>query len=257
VEKTAPKQVGKGGNPYVPYPVRIDKVTVETTDNMLKTFDLVFLDKEDEEAFAYEPGQFAELSLLGKGESPIGIASSPTEKGFLRLTVNKVGLVTQELHAMEEGDVMGVRGPMGNWYPYERMKGADIVIVGGGFAFTTLRAFIVWLLDPSHRGDYGNITVIYGARNTGLLLYRDELAEWAKRDDITLYQCIDWKFGPEGPIEEAAEEGWIPVNMKAPGETKISEGQTTFTAFVPQMVEAAAPGSENAGGLVCGPPIMI
>ena len=257
MEKSAATQVGKAGNPYVPYPVRIDRIKVETEDNMLKTFDLVFLDKEDEEAFRYEPGQFAELSILGKGESPIGIASSPTEKGFLRFTVNKVGLVTRKLHQLEEGDHMGVRGPMGNWYPYEKMKGANIVIIGGGFAFTTLRAFIVWLLDPAHRGDYGNIEVVYGARNPNLLLYSDDLAEWARRDDINVFRCIDWKFGPDGPIEEAAAEGWIPVNLKAPGETKMPEGVSTFTAFVPQMAEAVAPSSENAWAIVCGPPIMI
>ncbi len=257
MEQTAPRQVGKANNPYLPYPVKIDKIKIETEDKMLKSFDLVFLEKEDEKAFQYEPGQFAELSLLGKGESPIGIASSPTEKGFLRFTVNKVGLVTNTLHEMEEGDTMGVRGPLGNWYPYEKMKGGNIVVIGGGFAFTTLRAFTVWLLDESHRGDYGNIQVIYGARTPGMLLYTEELAGWSRRDDISLYQCIDWKFGPEGPIEEAAAEGWIPVNMKAPGQTKIPEGQSRFTAFVPQMVEAAAPSAKDSWAIVCGPPIMI
>ncbi|MEJ2023527.1 MAG: heterodisulfide reductase subunit F, partial [Deltaproteobacteria bacterium] len=70
-------------NPYLPYPVRIDDIITETADRNLKTFKFTFLNPEDEEKFAYIPGQFAELSIPGKGEIPIGIASSPTEKGFV------------------------------------------------------------------------------------------------------------------------------------------------------------------------------
>ena len=119
-------------NPYLPYPVRIDSIVTETEDRNLKTFTLVFKNPEDEARFAYTPGQFAELSVAGQGESPIGIASSPTEKGFIKFTVNKVGRVTSHLHSMKEGDVMGVRGPMGNWYPWETLEGKNIVIIGGG-----------------------------------------------------------------------------------------------------------------------------
>jgi NAD(P)H-flavin reductase len=212
---------------------------------------------EDEERFQYWPGQFAELSILGKGESPIGIASSPTEKGFLRFTVMKVGLVTTALHSLEVGDHMGVRGPMGNWYPIEEMKGQNVVVIGGGFAFTTLRSLIVYMLDPANRGDYGEITCIYGARNPGLLCYRDELEEWSKRDDIKLYRCIDWKFGPEGPVEAPAAEGWEAINLKDPGSTVLPEGVSKFTAFVPQLVAAVKPSAENTYAIICGPPIMI
>ena len=73
-------------NPYLPYPVRIEQITTETEDRNLKTFKLVFLNKEDEEQFSYIPGQFCELSIAGKGEIPIGVASSPTEQGFLLFT---------------------------------------------------------------------------------------------------------------------------------------------------------------------------
>ena len=69
-------------NPYLPYPVRIDKIITETEDRNLKTFRFVFLNPGDEKKFSYTPGQFAELSIAGKGESPIGIASSPSGKPF-------------------------------------------------------------------------------------------------------------------------------------------------------------------------------
>ncbi len=87
-------------NPYLPKPVLIEDIIVKTEDRSLKTFKLTFIHREDEKSFSYLPGQFAELSIAGKGEIPIGIASSPTEKGFLSFTVNRVGVVTKYLHSI-------------------------------------------------------------------------------------------------------------------------------------------------------------
>lgn len=218
------------GNPYLPYPVRIDQIITETEDRNLKTYKFVFLNPEDEITFAYRPGQFAELSIAGQGEIPIGIASSPTEKGFLLFTVNKTGLVTTFLHNMREGEIMGVRGPLGNWYPLDQMEGKNIVIVAGGFAFTTLRSTIVYLLDPANRKRFKDISVIYGARTPGMLLYKDELAAWEARDDIKVHITVDGTDDPD----------W-----------KYNIG------FVPAITEKKAPQAQDAFALVCGPPIMI
>ncbi|NTW38018.1 MAG: heterodisulfide reductase subunit F [Syntrophobacteraceae bacterium] len=217
-------------NPYLPYPVRIESVVTETEDRNLKTFKLVFLNPEDEARFNYNPGQFAELSVAGLGEIPIGIASSPTEKGFLKFTVNKVGKVSSHLHNMSAGEIMGVRGPMGNWYPWELLEGKNVVIIGGGFAFTTLRSSIVYMLDPANRPRFGDISVVYGARSPGLLLYKDELAAWERRDDIQMHITVDGTSDPD----------W-----------KYNVG------FVPTVTKQKAPGSENAYAIICGPPIMI
>ncbi len=218
-------------NPYLPYPVRIDEITVESEDRSLKTFKFVFKNPGDEEKFAYNAGQFAELSIAGKGEIPIGIASSPVEKGFIKFTVNRAGVVTSHLHNMAVGDTMGVRGPLGNWYPWEQLEGKNILIVGGGFAFTTLRSSIIYILDPANREKFGDITVVYGARSPGMLLYKDELIEWEKRDDINMHITVDGTDDPD----------W-----------KYNVG------FVPPVTEEKAPqGNEDSYAIVCGPPIMI
>jgi len=216
-------------NPYLPYPMRVDQITIENDERDLKTFKVVFLDPEHEKAFDYVPGQFAELSVLGVGECPIGIASSPTEQGYLLFTVKKTGVVTGELHNAKEGRVIGIRGPLGRPYPLERMKGKDVVIVGGGFAFTTLRALTRYLLDKAHREDYGKLTVVYGARNPGELLYKEELREWEAREDLETAITVD-----KGDADWKGREG-----------------------FVPAVLEEVAPNSENALLVVCGPPIMI
>lgn len=216
-------------NPYLPYPVRIDKIVIETEDRNLKSFKFVFLNTDDRKAFDYTPGQFAQLSVTGKGEIPIGIASSPTEGDHLLFTVNKMGLVTTALHNLSEGDIMGVRGPLGNSYPFDKMKGKDVVIIGGGYAFTTLRSTMVYMLDEKNRADFGKITLIYGARTPGMLLYKDTLEEWSKRDDISYNVTVD---------------------REAPGWKGI-------VGFVPAVTEKVAPSPNNAIAIICGPPIMI
>ena len=218
-------------NPYLPYPVRIDEITIETEDKNLKTFRLVFINPDDEETFSYKAGQFAELSVAGKGEVPIGIASSPSEKGYLMFTINKVGLVTTALHCMKPGDIMGIRGPLGNSYPWDILKGKNVVIIGGGFAFTTLRSSIIYMLDPANRPNFKEIHVIYGARSPGMLLYKNELAAWESRDDINMHITVD---GTDDP-------NW-----------KYNVG------FVPTVTEQKAPqGNNDTYAIICGPPIMI
>lgn len=216
-------------NPYIPIPVEVSKIVTEVDTKDIKTFRFTFVNPEDEKRFAYQPGQFAELSIYGKGESPIGIASSPTQPGYLEFTVQRAGVVTQALHGMEEGQRMGVRGPLGNSWPLEFLEGKNVVIVGGGFAFTTLRSLINYMIFGENRSRFGKITVIYGARNPGLLLYKEELAAWAARGDIDLNVTVD-----------KGDEGW-----------KGREG------FVPTVTKEVAPSAENAVAVVCGPPIMI
>ena len=214
-------------NPYLPLSMRVERIRDETDDRTIKTFELAFARPEDVAGFAHRPGQFCELSLLGVGEAPFGIASAPCEAG-LRFTVKHAGVVTAALHGLAPGDVVGVRGPLGNGFPMEALRGRDLVVIGGGFAFTTLRALIVELLT-SGRDQYGHLTAIYGARTPGLLMYRDDLAAWAAHDDVTVVPTID---GPS--------EGW--------------DGRV---GFVPAVLGEVAPSAANATAIICGPPAMI
>jgi sulfhydrogenase subunit gamma (sulfur reductase) len=216
-------------NPYIPMLTRVINIVSENKVNDIKTLELEFKKEDDYKAFNYIPGQFAEISLIGKGECPIGIASSPTEEGSIKFTIKKMGEVTSGFHNCEIGDIIGVRGPCGNGWPIEEMKEKNIVVIGGGFAFSTLRSLIIYLLDEKYRKDYKDITVIYGNRDSGEVLYRDALEEWKKRDDINVVLTIDRE-----------EKEW---------DEKVG--------FVAPVVKEVGPSPNNSVAVVCGPPIMI
>ncbi len=212
-------------NSYLPFVEKIQKITIETEDRMLKTLE-ISLPLEHREKFDFLPGQFCQLSVLGKGEAPFGIASSPGEM-FLKFTINKIGMVTTAIHQLSPGDEISLRGPLGNAYPVKEFTGKDLVIIGGGFAFTTLRSLVLSLLE--NRNQFGNITIIYGARTPGMFLYQKELAEWKKRNDLDLHLTID-----------QSQEGW-----------------KELVGFVPDIVGTLSPPSKNAYAVICGPPLML
>jgi sulfhydrogenase subunit gamma (sulfur reductase) len=217
-------------NPYLPYPVLIDDIIQENEVRDLKTFKLVFRREEDRRAFAYLPGQFAELSVFGRGEAPFGIASSPTEAGHLLFTVKRAGTVTTALHEAETGAGLGVRGPLGKSFPWQRLEGRNILVVSGGFAFTTLRSSLVYMLDAANRGRFESIQVLYGVREPAEFLYKQLLAQWQESKDLDLTLTVDRK--PETP--------W--------------QGRV---GLVPNVLKELAPPAANTLALVCGPPVMI
>lgn len=216
-------------NPYIPKIITTTGIVTENDVNDLKTFKFEFKDPNDYKNFNYIPGQFAELSYFGLGECPIGIASSPTEEGHLLFTVKKVGQVTSALHDSKLGQVLGIRGPLGNGWPVEEMKGKNVIIIGGGFAFSTLRSLTKYILHPDHRKDYGDLIVIYGARGPSELCYKEDLKEWENMSELDLVLTVD-----------KGDDTW-----------------TKKVGYVPTITKEVAPSSNNSLAAVCGPPIMI
>jgi NAD(P)H-flavin reductase len=217
--------MGSIHNPYLPELGTVIKIIEETPN--IKSFQVVLNNPEKMKSFTFEPGQVGQLSLFGVGESTFVINSSPTRMEFLQFSVMKAGEVTSALHELAEGDQVGVRAPLGNWFPYEQMKGKKILFIGGGIGLAPLRTLILFMLD--NRGDYGDITIIYGARTPNDLCYKEELKEWEARTDLNLILTVDAEF-PE----------W-----------------DKRVGLVPNVLKEIAPSPENTVAITCGPPIMI
>jgi sulfhydrogenase subunit gamma (sulfur reductase) len=184
--------LGPPDNPYLPHLARIVRIQRLAPDNQL--FQLRFLDDARTESWTHRPGQFVELSVIGSGEAPISISSSPTRRGLIELCVRRAGRVTNALYRLTTGATVGVRGPYGNGFPIEEMRGNDLLIVAGGLGMAPLRSLLWYALD--NRDQFGSVTLMYGARTPGDMLFRDELSSLTDVEGLTALLTVD--RDPEG-----------------------------------------------------------
>jgi sulfhydrogenase subunit gamma (sulfur reductase) len=208
---------------YLPRLAPIARIEQETPDT--RTY---FLEADKIEwRRDYLPGQFVELSVFGAGEAPFCLCQSSTRADFIEVTVRRTGSLTERLHAFETGDVVGLRGPFGNHFPYERARGKDLIFVGGGIGLPPLRSLINYVLD--RRADYGEVRVLYGARTPADRVYKKELASWAGSDRLTLLETVD-----------TADETW-----------------TGNVGVVTNLVRELEVDPSSTMAFTCGPPIML
>lgn len=212
-------------NPYLPHLATVIEVVEESPT--IKSFKVKFIDEEVQKNFKFEPGHVGQLSRFGYGESTFVINSPPTRMEYLQFSVMKAGKNTSALHSVQAGDTVGVRAPLGNYFPYEDMKGKDIVLVGGGIGMAPLRTLLLFMLD--NRKDYGKISLLYGARSPEDMAFKSDLPEWLGSKDMECVLTID---------NEA--KGW---------EHKVG--------LIPNVLLEMNPKPKNTVAITCGPPIMI
>jgi len=214
-------------NVYKPELMEVVKVQQHTVD--VKSVRIRFLDPAAAEKFSFHVGQFGMFSAFGAGESTFNICSSSTWKDFIEFCFRKTGKVTEVLWQIDEGDVIGFRGPYGNAYPTDKWEGKNLIFIGGGIAMPPIRCAIWYTLE--NRAKYGDITIVYGARTVGDLVFVDELDEWAKHERVRVIQCVD-----------------------PGGETPEWKGEI---GLIPHVIERSSIPADNSIALVIGPPIMI
>jgi sulfhydrogenase subunit gamma (sulfur reductase) len=207
---------------YLPTFVRILDIKPLTDLEKVFTFEL-----PNGRPLGHRPGQFVEVSVLGVGEAPISISSSPSRsnKSF-ELCVRRVGDVTSALHNLKPGDKVGIRGPFGRGFPFEKFRGKDLLFAPGGLGLAPLRSLINQVIDE--RAMFGRVVILYGARNPGELLFKDELNHWDEMEDVELYLTVD-----------RGDDSWT-------GNTGVITTLFRHISVYPRNTVAAT----------CGPPIM-
>ncbi len=212
---------------FQPVPCKIIKVEQMTA--LEKVFTIAL---PDGMVLGHRPGQFVEVSILGVGEAPISISSSPSRsvtsnnKGIFELCVRRVGDVTSAVHRLGVGDLVGIRGPFGRGFPIEKYRGKDVLFAPGGLGLAPLRSLINQVLDE--RAKFGRVIILYGARNPSELLFKNELAEWAKREDIELLVTVD-----------RGDASW-----------------SGNTGVITTLFKHVTINPRNTIGVTCGPPVM-
>ena len=152
------------------------------------------------------PGQFfmvrfSDNEILKRAYS---IASSPTDRGFLDITMNLVGEFTKKLWQCKVNDYLIFTGPYGKFYFNEYMK-QDLVLIGGGLGITPLRSIIKYCADKQLPN---KIKLLYSARKPEGIVYKRELEEFKEKNEnydavftVTRPEEEEWD-GRVGRIDE-------------------------------------------------------
>jgi len=214
-------------NVYKPELMEVLQTSQHTVD--VKSVRVKFREPEAAAKFSFRVGQFGMFSAFGAGESTFNICSSSNWKDFIEFCFRKTGKVTEILWQLDEGDTIGFRGPYGNSYPFEAWEGKNLIFIGGGIAMPPIRCAVWYALE--NRARFGDVTVVYGARTVGDLVFAGELDQWAQAERTRVIRCVD----PGGETPEWKYE----------------------IGLIPHVIERAAIPAANSIALVIGPPIMI
>lgn len=211
-------------DPMLPVQYKIKSKTLENHDTF--TFELLPLDPEGN--FRFLPGQFNMLYLFGMGEVAISISGDSEKALPIVHTIRAVGTVTRAMQNLQAGDVIGVRGPFGSSWPIESAKGKDVLVIVGGIGLAPLRPVLYYLM--AHREDYGQVSLLYGARTPEDQIFMSEYLEWSKKLDV--YTTVD--------RVDKNKNNW--------------QGQV---GVVTNLIAKAKFDASNSVAMICGPEIMM
>ncbi len=206
----------------VPRPFRVITNHSETQDTVT-----LELEPEDGASLSFLPGQFTMIYVFGVGEVPISISGDPHNPATLVHTVRSVGAVTAAVVGLDVGDRVGIRGPYGVGWPVDAAEGMDLVVVAGGIGLAPLRPVVLDVL--ARRDRFGVVSLVYGSRTPGDLLFEEELHAWRSRFDMEVEVTVD-----------RADESWL-------GDVGVVTGLLSRIAFDPSRTVA----------MLCGPEIMM
>ena len=122
------------------------------------------------------------------GEIAISIPFSPSQKDIFDFCIKKAGKVTNAMHEMVVGDRVALRGPFGKGFPYEELKGRDIIIIGSGVGIAPVRTTITRILENIE--EFGKVVIIGSAMSYEGLIYKDDLISWSNIPGVKVLYAL-------------------------------------------------------------------
>ncbi|WP_295721785.1 dihydroorotate dehydrogenase electron transfer subunit [uncultured Methanobrevibacter sp.] len=144
----------------VPRVLKIKRIVEETPT--IKSF---YFDWNMEENFP-SPGQFLMIWNFND-EKPMSISSFDLDNNEISITVKNIGPFTDEVHSLNSGDYLGLRGPYGHGFNVP--KGKKILAIGGGVGMAPIAAFTDCAIEDN------NVDVVCAAVTKNELLFEDRL----------------------------------------------------------------------------------
>jgi len=213
-------------NPYQTIEAQILKVKDQAPG--IKSFDFKL---KSGKVLEYEPGQFFVFSLPGYGESVFVPAEKIGRKGIYDIAVQKIGRVTEQFHKLKTSDTFGIRGPYGNGFDLKKLKGKNLLLVAGGIGMVPIRSLLhYWINRKELYAENREIQLLYGCRNFGLVLFKEDLKKWKKDLDIQI----------------SLDEGDDPKNI----------GMNCYKGVITVLFKKADI-IKKGSAILCGPPIMF
>ena len=165
-------------------------------------------------------GHFVIIRVDAQSERvPLTIAGADVEKGTITLVVQRIGVSTHKLLAMEPGDcIHDVVGPLGRATRIE--KYGTVVCACGGVGAAPMLPIAEALKKAGNK-----VITVLAARNKDLIILKEELAQWS---DELIVMTDDGSMGKQGVVTVGVEE----VINREPVNKCITIGPAIMMKFV-------------------------
>jgi NAD(P)H-flavin reductase len=224
-------------NPLMPEMARVEERITETADTIS-----LRLSHARFRPFACRPGQFNMLGLPGFKEAPFSFSSLDGDEGTFVHTIRAAGNVVSALYRLNPGDPVAFRGPFGTGWPLDKAQGKNLILVAGGIGMAPLRPVVEYALR--NRDRFREVVLLYGAKTSDDLLYKQRFAAWSQ--GITVLLAAD-----------EVRNRRVGLAPPEPVLSKESVGQAVQEGVVTKLfARVHVPLSETITFL-CGPQIMM
>ena len=159
----------------------------------------------------FYPGQFFMVSFPGDAEiktaRAYSVASSPMEKKYLEIALNKIGPFTTKMFQLKPGDLLKFKGPYGKFHFSEEIKN-NLVLIAGGTGITPLIGIMRYC---SGKKLSNRIKFIYSVKTPDEIIYKKELEKLQKINEKL--DCIVTVTRAEDSNSWSGRKGRVDLNL--------------------------------------------